>query len=112
MLSTEPQWKRESALGLACPAPKKAGANNGGLRPRVMPNVIQTEGITRFRRRTEMRMLLAVKIPHETFNAAVRNGSAGDKLKRIMEATKPEAVYFTECGGQRGAIMVVNLDDP
>ena len=59
-----------------------------------------------------MRMLLYAKIPHETFNAAVRAGSAGDKLKRILEATKPEAVYFTERDGQRGAIMIVNLDDP
>ena len=59
-----------------------------------------------------MRVLLEVEIPHETFNAAVRNGSAGDKLKRILEATKPRAVYFTERGGQRGAIMVVNLEDP
>ncbi|MGH2362269.1 MAG: panthothenate synthetase [bacterium] len=59
-----------------------------------------------------MRMLLQVKIPHERFNAAVRDGSAGDKLKRILEATKPEAVYFTEQDGHRGAIMVVNLDDP
>ena len=30
-----------------------------------------------------MRMLLDVKIPHEAFNAAVRDGSAGEKLKRI-----------------------------
>ena len=59
-----------------------------------------------------MRMLLDVKIPYETFNAAVRDGSAGEKLKRILEATKPEAVYFTERDGQRGAIMIVNLDDP
>jgi hypothetical protein len=57
-------------------------------------------------------MLLDIKIPHETFNAAVRDGSAGEKLKRILEATKPEAVYFTERAGQRGAIMIVNLDDP
>ena len=59
-----------------------------------------------------MRMLLQVKIPHDAFNAAVRDGSAGEKLKRILEATKPEAVYFTERDGQRGAIMIVNLDDP
>ncbi len=59
-----------------------------------------------------MRMLPHAKIPHETFNAAVRDGSAGEKLKRILEATKPEAVYFTERDGQRGAIMIVNLDDP
>jgi len=59
-----------------------------------------------------MKMLLQVRIPHENFNAAVRDGSAGDKLKRILEATKPEVVYFTEQDGERGAIMVVNLDDP
>ena len=40
-----------------------------------------------------MKMLLEVKIPHETFNAAVRDGSVGGKLKRILDATKPEAVY-------------------
>ena len=59
-----------------------------------------------------MRMLLFVKIPHETFNAAVRDGSAGDKLKRILEAAKPETVYFTERDGHRGAVMVVTLEDP
>ena len=58
-----------------------------------------------------MRMLLDVKIPHEAFNAAVRDGSAGEKLKRILEATKPEAVYFTERNGHRSATMIVNLDD-
>jgi hypothetical protein len=57
-------------------------------------------------------MLLDVKIPHEAFNAAVRDGSAGEKLRRILEATKPESVYFTERNGQRGATMIVNLDDP
>ena len=59
-----------------------------------------------------MRMLLSAKIPHETFNAAVRDGSAGEKLKRILDATKPEATYFTEQNGQRAAIMIVNLADP
>src|SRR6266702_3066802 len=59
-----------------------------------------------------MRMLVYAKIPHETFNAAVRDGSAGQKLNRILEATKPEAVYFTEVEGHRGAIMIVNLEDP
>ena len=52
-----------------------------------------------------MRMLLKVKIPHEEFNKAVRDGSVGHKLRRILEDTKPEAVYFTEQHGQRGAII-------
>jgi hypothetical protein len=59
-----------------------------------------------------MRMLFQVKIPHETFNAAVRDGSVGKKLQRILDDIKPEAVYFTEIDGHRGAIMIVNLEDP
>jgi hypothetical protein len=57
-------------------------------------------------------MLMQVKIPHGQFNTAVRDGTAGQKLNRILEETKPEAVYFTEYNGQRGAIMVVNFEDP
>lgn len=56
-----------------------------------------------------MRMLVQVKIPHKEFNAAVKDGSVGGKLKRILDETKPEAVYFTEYNGQRGAIMIVDL---
>ena len=59
-----------------------------------------------------MRMLFHVKFPHETFNAAVRDGSVGKKIKAILDDLKPEAVYFTEYDGRRGAIMIVNLDEP
>ncbi len=59
-----------------------------------------------------MRMLMNVSFPHEPFNTAVRDGTAGEKMNRILEAIKPEAVYFTEQCGQRGAVLVVNLTDP
>jgi len=59
-----------------------------------------------------MRMLLNVKFPHEEFNKAVRDGSVGHKLRRIVEDTKPEAVYFTEQHGQRGAILIIDVADP
>jgi hypothetical protein len=59
-----------------------------------------------------MRMLLRVKIPHELFNQAVRDGSVGHKMRRILEDAKPEAVYFTEQNGQRGAILIVDVADP
>ncbi len=59
-----------------------------------------------------MRILLNVKIPHQQFNAAVKDGTAGSKLTRILEAIKPEAAYFTEQNGQRGAILIVDLPDP
>jgi hypothetical protein len=59
-----------------------------------------------------MRMLLQAKIPHEEFNAAVRDGSVERKMKQILEETKAEAVYFTEYDGRRGAIMIINIKDP
>ena len=52
------------------------------------------------------------KWPHEKFNAAVRDGTAGEKIQRILAETKPEAVYFTEYDGRRGAIMIINVNDP
>ena len=58
---------------------------------------------------TTMRMLMHVRFPHEAFNEAVKDGSAGEKMNRIIEAAKPEAVYFIEHHGRRSAIMVVDL---
>jgi hypothetical protein len=52
-----------------------------------------------------------VKIPHQAFNAAVKDGSAGAKLAKILDAIKPEAAYFTEHNGQRGAVLIVDLAD-
>ncbi len=59
-----------------------------------------------------MLMLMQVSIPHEPFNEFVRDGSIGEKIKSILEATKPQAIYFTEQDGWRGAIMVIDLPDP
>jgi hypothetical protein len=59
-----------------------------------------------------MRVILNVTMPHEIFNAAVRDGTAGKKLKKILDELKPEAAYFTEQHGKRGAIIVVDLPDP
>jgi hypothetical protein len=58
-----------------------------------------------------MRMLMNVTIPHHLFNAAVKNGTAGKKIGKILDAIKPEAVYFTEQNGKRGAILIVNVPD-
>jgi hypothetical protein len=54
---------------------------------------------------------MQARLPHEEFNAAVLDGSVAEKLGRIMEEAKPEALYFTEFDGQRTAIMIVNIDD-
>jgi len=58
-----------------------------------------------------MRMLLDVTIPHEPFNSLVRQGVAGKKIGEVLDAIKPEAVYFTSHDGKRGAIMVVDVAD-
>src|SRR5258705_12110912 len=59
-----------------------------------------------------MRILMNIRIPHEPFNTAVRKGTAGATLQRIVEEARPEAVYFTEQNGIRGAVMVVAVNDP
>ena len=56
-------------------------------------------------------MLMHVQFPLEPFNTFVKDGSAGQKIQKILEAIKPEAVYFTEQNGHRGGTLVVNLKD-
>jgi len=58
-----------------------------------------------------MRMLIIASLPHHIFNAAVKDGTAGTKIGKILEAQKPESVYFTELNGRRTAILVVDLPD-
>jgi len=59
-----------------------------------------------------MRMMLNLTFPHEPFNTAVRKGTAGETIDKILKAIKPEAVYFTEQDGHRGAVLVVNVESP
>ena len=58
-----------------------------------------------------MKILMTVTIPHAKFNAAVKDGSAGAKIGKILEAMKPEAAYFTSHDGKRGGVFVVELAD-
>jgi len=58
-----------------------------------------------------MRLLMNVTLPAEPFNSAVRDGSAGKKIKKILDAIKPEAAYFTESGGDRAGVLVVDVKD-
>jgi hypothetical protein len=59
-----------------------------------------------------MRMLMDVQLPLEPFNTAVRDGSAGPKIRQIIEAITPEVAYFSERNGRRGGTFVVNVSDP
>ena len=58
-----------------------------------------------------MRILLDITLPHEPFDTSVRDGTAGQKLGRIIDELKPEAIYFTEKDGGRGAVMIVEMSD-
>jgi hypothetical protein len=53
-----------------------------------------------------------IKLPVEPFNSAVRDGSAGSKMRKILEAANPEASYFSEQDGKRGGILIVNVNEP
>ena len=59
-----------------------------------------------------MRILLKVSMDHETANALSRAGKIGETVGAILEDLKPEAAYFTEMGGKRTGIIIVNIDDP
>jgi hypothetical protein len=56
-----------------------------------------------------MRMMMLVQFPIEPFNSYVKNGTIGAKIKAILDAIKPEHVWFSEREGKRGAILVVDL---
>ncbi|MGE5259451.1 MAG: panthothenate synthetase [Actinomycetota bacterium] len=56
-----------------------------------------------------MRMLLQVTFPNEPFNTLVRRGETGKIMEKILGELKPEAVYFTEVGGERTALMAIDL---
>ena len=56
-----------------------------------------------------MKMLVHVSMPHAEFNKYVKDGTVGKKMEKIFDEIRPEAVYFTEQWGHRGAIMLVDI---
>ena len=56
-------------------------------------------------------MLINVTIPNEPFNDYVADGTAGKIIMEILEDLKPEAVYFTEQNGSRGATIIKDVQD-
>src|SRR5665213_1116420 len=58
-----------------------------------------------------MRMIMNVYLPVDVFNEAIRDGSVGAKMQRILAQAKPEAAYFTEYHGQRSGILVVDVKE-
>jgi hypothetical protein len=58
-----------------------------------------------------MRMMVRYTLPHEPFNSAVRDGSAGSKMKKILDEQKPEAAYFMAHNGRRCAVLIMDLPE-
>jgi hypothetical protein len=60
-----------------------------------------------------MRMLLRVSIPVEAGNAAVRNGTLGTTIERLVAELKPKAAFFfADDDGQRSGSVVFDMKDP
>ncbi len=59
-----------------------------------------------------MRMLLRASIPVEAGNAAIKAGTLGSTVERILADLKPEAAYFfADDNGQRSAAIVFDMQD-
>ncbi|MEP7351873.1 MAG: panthothenate synthetase [Acidobacteriota bacterium] len=56
-----------------------------------------------------MRMLVNVDFPVEPFNTYVKDGSIADRMHKVLGAIKPEAAYFSERNGHRGATLIVDV---
>ena len=63
------------------------------------------------RERESMRFMISARVPTEKVNAAIKDGSFPQTLQSIMEEVQPEAAYFTDVDGARGAYFIVNMDD-
>ena len=59
-----------------------------------------------------MRMMLRAVMDTPTGNAAIRDGSVGESVGRMVEMLHPEAVYFAPEGGKRSCVMVFDMADP
>ena len=58
-----------------------------------------------------MRMMMKVSFPVETGNAAVRNGSLGPTIQKILADLKPEAAYYAEDNGTRTGYIFFQMTE-
>jgi len=58
-----------------------------------------------------MRMLLKVQMDVEAGNKAIKDGSFGEVLDRVMGQIKPEAAYFTALDGKRTGLIFFDLQE-
>jgi hypothetical protein len=56
-------------------------------------------------------MMLRASMPVVAGNKALKDGSLPKTVQSLTEQLKPEAVYFTACGGERTMYMVFDMKD-
>ena len=58
-----------------------------------------------------MRFMIRARVPNEKLNALLKEGRFPQTFQSIIEELQPEAAYFTDVEGARGAYLIVNLND-
>jgi len=58
-----------------------------------------------------MRFLMKVSMPTEAGNKSVIDGTLGEKINHMLDALKPEAVYFITKCGKRTALIFLDIPE-
>ena len=58
-----------------------------------------------------MKYIMKVRMSLDKGNEALRDPQFGHKMSELLAEIKAEAAYFSTINGQRGAYIVVNLND-
>jgi len=58
-----------------------------------------------------MRYIMKMRMSIEKGNLALKDPQFGHKMSDLLAQIKAEAAYFTTLCGQRGAFIVVNIND-
>jgi hypothetical protein len=58
-----------------------------------------------------MKFLVKFSFSNDAGNEALSDPAFGSKMKQLLTDIKAESAYFTAVNGQRGAYLVVNMDD-
>ena len=58
-----------------------------------------------------MKYIMKVRIPQERGNEALSDPKFGQTMNELLGEIKAEAAYFTTVNGQRGAYVIVNMND-
>jgi hypothetical protein len=58
-----------------------------------------------------MKYIMKVRFPIEKGNQELSDAQFGHKMNELLAEIKAEAAYFTTVCGQRGAYIVVNMND-